>query len=90
MLLFATTSLQYGYYILLRWVVTASAIFLVWLAYDLEKQFWVIVMGVVALLFNPVAPVYLNKGTWVVIDFVVAILFFTSIFKITSDEEDKG
>jgi hypothetical protein len=39
-------------------------------------------MGVIAILFNPIAPVYLDKGTWVVIDLIVAALFLISIFKI--------
>jgi len=72
----------YGYYILLRWIVTASAIFLIWIAYDLKKTFWLFLMGIVAILFNPIIPVYLDKGTWVIIDFIVAILFLVSIFKV--------
>lgn len=72
----------YGYYILLRWVVALSALFLLWLAYDLKKTFWLFSMGIVAILFNPIIPVHLNKETWVIIDFVVAILFLVSIFKI--------
>lgn len=78
------TFFPYGYYILLRWVVTASAAFLVYIAYNLKKRFWVILMSLVGLLFNPVAPVYLNKETWVIINFIVAILFLVSIFKIKS------
>ena len=72
----------YGYYILLRWVVTASAIFLVWIAYNLKKTFWLFLMGIIALLFNPIVPIHLNKETWVIIDLIVATLFFVSIFKI--------
>ena len=81
MLLLAIPDLPYGYYTLLRWVVTASAIFLVWVAYKLERKFWLFSMGIVALLFNPIAPIYLDKETWVVIDFIVAVLFLVSIFK---------
>jgi len=82
MLLLAIPDLPYGYYTLLRWVVTASAIFLVWVAYKLERKFWLFSMGIVALLFNPIAPIYLDKETWVVIDFIVAVLFLVSIFKL--------
>lgn len=71
----------YGYYILLRWVITVSAIFLVWVAYNLKKTFWVYSMVIIAILFNPIVPIYLNKEIWVVIDFIVAILFFATIFK---------
>lgn len=84
MLLVAIADLAYGYYTLLRWVVTASAIFLVWTAYGLKRTFWLFLMGIVAILFNPIVPIYLNKGTWVIIDFIVAVLFLVSIFKVKS------
>ncbi len=87
MLLLAIPDLPYGYYTLLRWVVTASAIFLFWVAYKLERKFWLFSMGIVALLFNPIAPIYFDKETWVIIDFIVAILFLISIFKIRSYEK---
>lgn len=74
----------YGYYILLRWIITGSAIFLIWTASKLEKKFWIFLMVVVAILFNPIAPIHLDKQTWVVIDFMVAALFLVSIFKIKS------
>jgi len=86
MLLLAIPDLPYGYYTLLRWVVTASAIFLVYIAYELEKKFWIVPMAIVAILFNPIAPIHLNKETWVIIDFVVAVLFLISIFKIKISE----
>jgi len=72
----------YGYYILLRWVVTGAALFVLWIAYELKKKAWPWVMGAIAILFNPIAPIYLNKGNWVVIDLIVAALFLISIFKI--------
>ncbi len=72
----------YGYYVFLRWVATISAIFLVWIAYDLKKTFWLFSMGIVAILFNPIIPIHLDKEIWGVIDFIIAILFLVSIFKI--------
>ena len=78
----------YGYYILLRWVVTASAIFLVWIAYNLKKTFWLFLMGIIALLFNPIAPIHLDKETWIVIDLIVATIFLVSIFKIKIYERE--
>jgi hypothetical protein len=72
----------YGYYILLRWVVTGAALFILWIAYELEKKTWLWIMGAIAILFNLIAPIYLDKGNWVVIDLIVAALFLISIFKI--------
>jgi len=36
-------------------------------------------MGGIAILFNPIIPVYLTKEIWVVIDFIIAIVFLISI-----------
>ena len=86
LLLAIPTFWPYGYYILLRWIITASALFLLWIAYDLKKVFWVISMSLIAILFNPLVPIHLDKETWVIIDFIVAILFLVSVFKIKFKE----
>ena len=82
LLLAIPTFWPYGYYVLLRWVVSISAVFLIWVAYDLKKTFWVVLMGMVAILFNPLIPIYLDKEIWIVIDLIIAVLFLVSIFKI--------
>ncbi len=82
LLLAIPTFWPYGYYVLLRWVVTISAVFLLSLAYESKKTFWLFLMGMVVILFNPIIPVHLDKEIWIVIDFVVAVLFLVSIFKI--------
>ena len=76
----------YGYYVILRWVVAGSALFVLWVAYRLEKKIWIGLMAITAILFNPIVPVHLDKETWVVIDFMVAILFLVSIIKIKTYE----
>ena len=86
LLLAIPTFWPYGYYVLLRWIVAGSAIFLVWVAYNLKTTSWLFLMGLTALLFNPIVPIHLNKETWVIIDFIVAILFLASIFKIKPKE----
>jgi hypothetical protein len=78
----------YGYYIFLRWVVTGVTLFVLWAAYELEKKTWLWIMGVIAILFNPIAPIYLDKRTWVVIDFIAAIIFIVSIFKIKAPNDN--
>jgi hypothetical protein len=70
----------YGYYTLLRWVVCGTSLFIAYTAYELNRKFWMWFIGLVAVLFNPLMPVYLDKETWVVIDVVVAIAVFTSIW----------
>ena len=82
LLLAIPTFWPYGYYVLLRWVVALTAVFLLCLAYESKKTFWLFLMGLVAILFNPIIPVHLDKEIWVIIDFVAAVMFLVSIFKV--------
>lgn len=77
----------YGYYVFLRWVITGAAVFLLWIASQLKKQGWFWLMVGIAILFNPIIPIHLDKEIWQIIDFIVAVLFLISIFKIKSQRE---
>lgn len=72
----------YFYFQLLRWVVCGIAIFNIFFSHEIGKRYWPWVMGVVAILFNPILPFYLDKGMWVFIDIVVAIVTSVFVFKI--------
>ncbi len=77
MLLLAVPSIwPYGFYQFLRWIVSVSAVFNAYQTYKINLKGWSVVMIVVAILFNPIAPIYLDKGVWVLIDVVVAITMF--------------
>lgn len=83
MLLLAIPAIwPYGYFQILRWVVTIVALFTVYLAYKAKKNEWVVVMIIIAILFNPIAPIFLQKQTWVIFDFITSIIMFVSINKI--------
>ena len=71
----------YGYYKFLRWAITITAGFLAWISYNLKKSFWLFLMVIIAILFNPFAPIPLTKDIWIPINFIVAILFIISIFR---------
>lgn len=75
MLILAVFSWSYDYYVLLRIVVTAIAIYC---AYNLraKKDKWWVFIGL-ALLFNPVVPIYATRGAWFWIDLVGAGIFLT-------------
>ena len=75
--------LPYGFYVLLRWVISVASIFVAYRFYKSKLQGWAIVFGIVCLLFNPISPVYLSKGTWVFIDIVASVLFFLTGFSKT-------
>jgi hypothetical protein len=76
MLVLAVFQMPYGFYTLLRLVVTIAAAVIAWHAVSKsEKPIWAVLMGLIALLFNPIVPVYLTREIWFFIDLVVAATF---------------
>lgn len=81
LLLAIPTFWPYGYYQLLRWVVAGSAVYIAFQKYELGSKAWMWIMIIVAVLFNPIIPFYLDKEVWVVLDIITAIVFFVSTRK---------
>jgi len=79
LLLVALGDHPYGYYTFLRWVVFMAACLVAWVAWESEVQPATFVFAAVAVLFNPLVPVYLDKSTWAPIDVVCAVLFALSL-----------
>lgn len=65
----------YAYYQLLRLVVMICAGYLAYYNYERKEMGWVMVFSFIALLFNPVFPVYLSKSLWAIIDLGAAVVF---------------
>jgi len=82
MLFWALGSNPYGYYQILRWVVAGTTGYLAYLSYNEGKHAWTWIMAIIAALFNPIAPIYLNRETWSVLNILVAIIIFISMFKL--------
>jgi len=80
----------YGFFTLLRFVVFASAAYVTWMAYEAQKEKWVWIFGLLAIVFNPFIPLYFGRDFWVIVDFVVAMFLVVSIFifKIPKKIED--
>lgn len=83
---------SYGYYVLLRWVVAGTGVFAAYISYNLGKTPWVVILGLVVLLFNPIVPFHLSKATWVFIDFIAAIFLVATIpvLKLPKRDEPKS
>jgi len=79
MLLLALISLPYGYYILLRWVVTVTAGYIAYLAYIEKRQLWITIFIFIAIIFNPIVPIYLDRQIWSIINVIVVIFMLFSI-----------
>ena len=75
LLVIAVLPLPYGYYMLLRLLITASAAYVAYKNFNKEIPVWGIVFVIVALLFNPLYVVHFDKTLWVIIDILVASLF---------------
>ncbi len=79
LLLAIPTFWPYGYFVFLLILVTGVSLYNVSLSHRNNKRSWVIVMIVVAILFNPLIPIYLEKELWIFIDVLAAgILLFAS------------
>ena len=76
MLVIAVLPLPYGYFMLLRLVVTAAAAYVAYENFSRDIASWGIVFVIIALLFNPFYVVHFDKALWAVIDLIVAGLFF--------------
>lgn len=73
-----------GFYTLLRFVVCGSAMFLCMESRHLSETVWMWIMGVAALLFNPLIPFHLSRGIWSFLDAAAALLFVLALFLIRS------
>lgn len=78
-LILAIFPLPYAYYQFLRIFIFFSAGFVSFKFLEQKLIPWVFVFGTIALIFNPIVPIYLDKSSWVVIDFIFALLFFSAM-----------
>lgn len=71
----------YGYYVLLRIVLCGVSAFLAYRAYELGKESWVWILGLTAVIYNPLIRIHLTREIWTVINLativVLAITFRT-------------
>lgn len=79
LLLVALGQHPYGYYTFLRWTVTIAAIVVAWVAWNSTAQWATWPFVGIAVLFNPIAPVYLDRETWRPIDVLCALVFIASL-----------
>ena len=83
LLLVTFVNFPYGFYTLLRLIVSISSGFIIYLNYKEEKRITtsVIIFTIICLLFNPIIPVHLTKSQWIPIDIITSIIFIYSYFK---------
>lgn len=80
-----------GYYTFLRFYLTGVAGFLAFHEFSKNDKVngWAVLFGIIAILFNPIIPVYLHdKEVWIFIDFIVGVIFLVKGFTF-QDKETK-
>lgn len=80
LLLLALFNLPYGYYTFLRIIIFSIACYTIIVLYRLEKTIMSLIFVIIAVLFNPIIPVYLERDIWAIIDIITAIVFLISFF----------
>lgn len=68
-------SMPYGFYTLLRFVVTGASIFLVLGSWQDKRIGWLVVFGVLAVLYNPIIPFRLGREVWLPANIVSIAIF---------------
>jgi hypothetical protein len=81
LLLVAIAPLPYGYYQFMRWAVCGIGIYLAVSAYRWKRAWATWIFVAIAILFNPIFPIYLSREVWLPIDCIGSLLFsFSPLF----------
>lgn len=81
MLLLSQFDWDYSYYQILRVVVCFSSLFLAYQYRNVfESEGPIFLYVSIALLFNPIIPVHLDRFIWALIDFGTAFIFLKEVF----------
>ena len=76
----AIFGLPYGYYEFLRLVVTGISLYAAFGLLEKDTiNFWVMLF--IALLFNPLIPIYLSKDIWILINIIAGSYFIVTAFR---------
>jgi hypothetical protein len=72
----------YSYYTLLRWICCPIFAYSAVAAHEKNRVLWVWVFGVLALLYNPIFRVHLDRSTWIGVNWATAaaIVIAAAIF----------
>lgn len=80
LLLVAQGDLPSWYFWLLRLGIFLAAVYAAWCAMTADRQGWTAVFAGLAVVFNPVLPVYLGRPVWRTVDALAAAIFVGWVF----------
>ena len=84
MLVFAAAEKQLdSFYTLLRWVCCAVFAYSGVTSFQMKRMLWLCIFGVLAVLFNPIFPLGLDRNSWIVADWfsIGAMVIAAFIFR---------
>jgi hypothetical protein len=70
----------YGYYVLLRWGCCLTFAYLAVKAKDISNERWVWILGITAVIYNPIIKIHLSREIWSVINLATVGIALASIF----------
>ena len=70
----------YGYYTLLRLVVSGTSVYIAYFSFEEARKIIGAISILFAFIFNPLIPLYLGKEIWALIDIIAALFFAITIF----------
>ena len=80
LLFVAVFNLPIGYYTFMRIGVTIGSILLIRQEIRNDINTWVILFGIITIIFNPILPIYLgSKSSWIPIDIISGIIFLAYV-----------
>ena len=83
MLVFAAAEKQPdSFYTLLRWICCAVFAYSAVTSFQMKRMLWLWIFGVLAVLFNPISPLGLDRNSWIVADWfaIGGVVFAAFIF----------
>ena len=89
MLFWALDDHPYSYFTLLRVVVCGVAAYCAVQASEYNRSFWTWIFGGVAVFFNPLWPIHLDRETWQVIDVAVGVMMLVSFLYLKPERSNK-
>lgn len=70
----------YGYYTILRIACCGISIYLGAAALDLKRKSWAWIFAVIAIIYNPIFRIHLNREFWSYVNIATIIIAIISIF----------
>ena len=64
---------QYSYYQILRWIVCGGFLLFGYKEYEEKRLYIALPCFTIAILFNPLAPIHLDRETWLPIDISIGV-----------------